>query len=152
MSVINVVHPAFEVMKDDLKDYNNILILEKIIRTCYRSEGNISEYSYKKLIKKILENEHTAMLEHMFITVKFFIDRGCYSDDTEVLTNSGWKLFKDVNQEDLLFCLDDGGNVSFEKQTEVKIEKKFKGDLLHFETANIDHLSSSGMYIILIFS
>lgn len=76
MSVINVVHPAFEIMKDDLKDYNNMLILEKIIRTCYRSEGNISEYSYKRLIKKILEDEHTAMLEHMFISVKFFIDRG----------------------------------------------------------------------------
>ena len=74
--MINVVHPAFEIMKDDLKDCSNMLILEKIIRTCYRSEGNISEYSYKKLIKKILENEHTAMLEHMFISVKFFIDRG----------------------------------------------------------------------------
>ena len=140
MSVINVVHPAFEIMKSDLDNHENVLILEKIIRTCYRSEGNISEYSHRKMIQKIIEFDHTAMLEHLSITVKLFVDRGCYSDDTEVLTSKGWKLFKDVEPEDLLFCLDDNGKVSFENQTEEKVEKRFKGDLLHFETTNLDLL------------
>ena len=76
MSVINVVHPAFEVMKSDLDNHENILILEKIIRTCYRSEGNISEYSHRKIIQKIIENDHTAMLEHLSITVKLYMSRG----------------------------------------------------------------------------
>lgn len=76
MSVINVVHSAFEIMKSDLDIYDNYLILERIIRTCYRSEGNISEYSHKKMIQKIMQNDHSAMIEHLFITVKFYIDRG----------------------------------------------------------------------------
>ena len=76
MSVINVVHPAFEIMKSDLDVYDNYLILERIIRTCYRSEGNISEYSHKKMIQKIMQNDHSAMIEHLCITVKFYIDRG----------------------------------------------------------------------------
>jgi len=29
----------------------------------------------------------------------------CYSDDTEVMTNSGWKLFKDLLQSDLIMSL-----------------------------------------------
>lgn len=76
MSVISVVHPAFEIMKSDLNNYENLKVLEKIIRTCYRSEGNITEYSHKKLIQKIIENDHTAMLEHLSITVKFYMSRG----------------------------------------------------------------------------
>src|SRR5690606_32941448 len=30
----------------------------------------------------------------------------CYSDDTEVMTNNGWKLFKDVLNDDLIMSLD----------------------------------------------
>lgn len=76
MSVLNVVHPAFEIMKSDLDIYDNYLILERIIRTCYRSEGNITEFSHKKMIEKIIQFDHTAMIEHLFITVKLYIDRG----------------------------------------------------------------------------
>ena len=138
MSVVNVVHPAFEIMKSDLDTYQNYLILERIIRTCYRSEGNITELSHKKMIEKIMQFDHTAMIEHLSITVKFYIDRGCYSDDTEVLTYYGWKFFKDVAQDDLIACLDDNGELSFENQTKEKLVKDFSGDILEFETTGID--------------
>lgn len=33
-------------------------------------------------------------------------DKMCYDDQTEVLTNSGWKLFKDIKQDDRILTLD----------------------------------------------
>jgi phosphoribosylamine-glycine ligase len=35
-------------------------------------------------------------------------EMGCYDDETEVLTDSGWKLFKDVAESDLLCTLNPG--------------------------------------------
>ena len=75
MSFISVEHPEFEIMKSDLDIYDNYLVLEKIIRTCYRSEGKMTELSHRAMIQKIIDNDHTAMLEHMSITVKLFVDR-----------------------------------------------------------------------------
>lgn len=36
----------------------------------------------------------------------YFIDTTCFSDDTEVLTESGWKLFSDIIQSDKVATLD----------------------------------------------
>jgi len=75
MSFISVEYPGFEIMKSELDNYETKLILEKIIRTCYRSEPKITELSHRDMINKVLNNDHTAMLEHASITVKLFVDR-----------------------------------------------------------------------------
>ncbi len=51
--------------------------LEKIARTCYKSEDKItaSTDSAKKLIGNLIKNGHEAMLEHGYLTVKFICDR-----------------------------------------------------------------------------
>lgn len=64
----------------------------------------------------------------------------CYSSDTDVLTNSGWKRFKDVKDSDLIFSLNPKN-----KQPEwVPIVRKYqyhkKGDLIRFHNRGLDLL------------
>lgn len=50
--------------------------LELVARTCYKSEDNITDNSYEKMCKMLIDRGHEAMIEHASITVKFICDRG----------------------------------------------------------------------------
>lgn len=50
--------------------------IEKVARTCYKSEGKIQEGSAAKMVASLIKSGHEAMLEHVSITVKFVVDRG----------------------------------------------------------------------------
>lgn len=76
---MKVIDPGYEILTpiseggmDELK------MLEKIARTCYKSESHITEdgESAKKLITALIRSGHEAMLEHGIISVKFTVDRG----------------------------------------------------------------------------
>lgn len=57
------------------KDLSHYRLIEKVGRTCYKSENYISEGSDIRLIKSLVNNEHMAMLEHnrvhLFISESF---------------------------------------------------------------------------------
>ena len=62
----------------------------------------------------------------------------CYSDDTEVLTDEGWKFFKDVRGSEKIFSLN-----PFTKETSYtsivrKYEKKVDEELYYFKKRGID--------------
>jgi thymidylate synthase (FAD) len=70
---MQVIDPSYEIMyydKDALK------LLEKIARVCYKSEDKITEYSHESLLKNLITRDHTAMIEHSNVTVKFVHNRG----------------------------------------------------------------------------
>lgn len=50
--------------------------IEKIGRTCYKSEDKITDGSAEKFVGMLVKNGHEAMIEHETITVKFICDRG----------------------------------------------------------------------------
>ena len=50
--------------------------IEKVTRTCYKSEGKIQEGSAAKMVASLIKSGHEAMLEHVSVTVKFVVDRG----------------------------------------------------------------------------
>ena len=50
--------------------------IERIGRTCYKSEGKISEGSAERFVKNLIKRGHEAILEHASITIKFVVDRG----------------------------------------------------------------------------
>ncbi len=56
--------------------------LELCIRNCYKSEDKITPDSAEKMIQKIIELGHEAMLEHFSITVRLITDIGVYKDLT----------------------------------------------------------------------
>lgn len=56
--------------------------LERACRTCYRSEGSVTEDSYKKLLTNCITRGHESVLEHEKITVRICNDIGSYKDLT----------------------------------------------------------------------
>lgn len=75
---MNIVKPGFEVITDLSNEYATDKIInsiERIARTCYKSEDKITENSAEKLIKNLMKSGHEAMLEHESITVKFICSR-----------------------------------------------------------------------------
>ena len=74
---------------------------------------------YRKYIKE-WEKDFTGVVTDVIKTpkeIRIFIttqersrvgDKLCYSDDTEVLTTSGWKLFSDLSMSDNVAILDNG--------------------------------------------
>lgn len=75
MKIINasyeIMDPKIEVAKDYI--YKKI---ERVGRTCYKSEKNITDQSASLFIHNLIKRGHGAMLEHASITVKFTVDRG----------------------------------------------------------------------------
>ncbi len=63
--------------------------------------------------------------------------RGCFSEDTEVLTKEGWKLFKDVTYSDLILTLSDDDSLEYHKPTEI-IKERYVGQLIQFKNVKID--------------
>ena len=77
---MKIIEPLVEVENfDGLKIMKNI---ERACRTCYRSEGLITEDSYKNLIKNCVNRGHESVLEHEKVTVRLTCDIGVYKDLT----------------------------------------------------------------------
>lgn len=77
---MRIVEPWIQVEKFDGKQI--MKRIERACRTCYRSEGSITEDSYKKLLKNCLTRGHESVLEHEKITVRIYSDIGSYKDLT----------------------------------------------------------------------
>ena len=72
---MNIIEPGFKVMtKIDRCDI--LKFIEECGRTCYKSEDKITEDSASKFVRGLINRNHTAMIEHFSITVKFICDRG----------------------------------------------------------------------------
>jgi len=56
---------------DDILEF-----IEKVGRTCYKSEDKVTESSSSKFINSIIKNGHESVLEHFNITVRTICDRG----------------------------------------------------------------------------
>lgn len=77
---MKIIEPKIWVEEfDPIKIMRN---LERACRTCYRSEGLITEDSYKKLLKNCINRGHESILEHEKITVRMVCDIGVYKDLT----------------------------------------------------------------------
>ena len=77
---MKIVKPVVEIEK---VDYNKIMKnIERACRTCYRSENNITEESYKTLLKNCINRGHESILEHEKITIRMICDVGVYKDLT----------------------------------------------------------------------
>lgn len=50
--------------------------IERAARTCYKSENLITKDSAERIVRRLIESGHEAMLEHYSFSVKFTVDRG----------------------------------------------------------------------------
>lgn len=77
---MKIIEPKIEVEKFDGKEI--MKRIERACRTCYRSEGSITEESYKTLLKNCITRGHESVLEHEKITIRMTCDLGVYKDLT----------------------------------------------------------------------
>lgn len=71
---MRVIEPYVEIVPfDGAQLMKNI---EKAGRICYKSEGAITDNSYKTFIPKIIKSGHESVLEHEKITARIVCDRG----------------------------------------------------------------------------
>lgn len=86
-----------EIVKSWIKveEFNGVEIMKKIeraCRTCYRSEGAITEDSYKKLLTNCINSGHESVLEHEKISVHMLCDVGAYKDLTRHRTGIAFSI------------------------------------------------------------
>ena len=92
---MQIVDPYIQVEKvDGIKIMKNI---ERACRTCYRSEGKITEESYKTLLNNCITRGHESVLEHEKITVRMLCDIGVEKQDLrkcKYTKRSYYRIFK----------------------------------------------------------
>ena len=96
-------------------------------RTCYSHEApqeiakTYSEEKALKLLKKIIDSGHS-----------------CYDDQTEVLTSNGFKLWKDITEEDLIASITPQSHkMVFEKPIRL-VKSAYKGKMYLFDNKYIN--------------
>ena len=80
---MKLIKPSVEIL-DELHGDTMLKMLERVARTCYKSEDKITDNtdSAKRLLKTILTNRHASMLEFVNVTVKFTCSIGCAREIT----------------------------------------------------------------------
>ena len=66
------------------------------------------------------------------------IDWCCYDDKTEILTNNGWKLFKDLNKDDTVATLNpETKEIEYQKPSQF-FRYWFDGEMIRIDTKSVD--------------
>ena len=68
--------PASFIIEDEIDGKAILKKIEKAGRTCYKSEGLLTEDSCNVFVPKIMNMNHESVLEHEKVTVRFICDRG----------------------------------------------------------------------------
>jgi thymidylate synthase (FAD) len=81
--MVKIVEPSVEIITEINGD-KILKTIERAARTCYKTEDNISEdaSSAKKMISKLIEMGHTAMIEFADVHVILTADTGVLKDLT----------------------------------------------------------------------
>lgn len=118
---MRLVEPWIKVEKIDGKKI--MKKIEKACRTCYRSEGKITEESYKNLLKNCITRGHESVLEHEKVTVRIYNDVGSYKDLTR-------HRFASFSIESTRYCSYDkdkyGNEIAFINPVYIEDEEAYK--------------------------
>lgn len=87
MKIVKAGHE--HISKKGLSPYQ---FIEKIGRTCYKSEDRITETSAKDFVKGLVSRGHTAMIEHFWVHLTF---KGSYSLFSDQIADFVWNRLKD---------------------------------------------------------
>lgn len=74
---MKIIKPSFEIInKERINGIEILKDIERVGRTCYKSEDKITDSSAVKFVSGLIERGHEAMIEHNAISVRFICDRG----------------------------------------------------------------------------
>ena len=72
---MKIINADVEIL-DEINGDEILKHIEKVGRTCYKSEDQITSESAKNFVADLIKRGHEAMIEHFNISVKFICDRG----------------------------------------------------------------------------
>jgi len=72
---MNTIKASY-VIESEINGIELLKQIEKVGRTCYKSEDKITEDSAIKFVTGLITRGHEAMIEHNSISVRFICDRG----------------------------------------------------------------------------
>ncbi len=113
--------------------------LSKLVRV-------VNKFAYRPQVQERLTAEIAEELEKQLnpkgVAVVLEAEHLCYSSDTEVLTENGWKLFSELNPDDKVAQVNpESLKISF-TTPQAYIKYPFKGMMIHFKSKSVDLLVS----------
>ena len=63
-------------LEDELDGITLLRKIERAGRTCYKSDGRITDGSFASFVEQIIKREHESVLEHEKVTLRIICDRG----------------------------------------------------------------------------
>ncbi|MBQ9411507.1 MAG: FAD-dependent thymidylate synthase [Oscillospiraceae bacterium] len=72
---MQIIDPSFSFLQE-IDGVAMVRRIEAIGRVCYKSEGKITEDSYRKFLSGIIARGHESVIEHEKVTVRLICDRG----------------------------------------------------------------------------
>ena len=124
------------------------VLMEIAGRACYKSFGvglnpNITKIreDRREYFANLLKKGDGSVIEHAGVCIGFVdVSRVfCYSEDTEVLTNEGWKPWPMVRGNELFASMAPGGELVFEVAEE-HVETTYEGPMYHVQSQQVDLL------------
>lgn len=98
------------------------MFIMKILTLFTQSDVAVADNYIDQFLPKFKNNQVRQMLMS-------FASRECFSDDTEVLTENGWRLFKDVLPDEKVAQWDmEHNNISFDVPTE-RVSRHYTGKM-----------------------
>lgn len=82
MKIVKAGHE--HISKEGLTPYQ---FVEKIGRTCYKSEDKVTDNSAEKFVRGLVKRGHTAMIEHFWVHMIFMGHRGLLRSQIDEFTN-----------------------------------------------------------------
>lgn len=77
---MKIINASYQIMSPDLDDpctYRKILKeITESGYTAYKASGEITDEKVKDFVKRLIQNGHESVLEHVSMRVKFIVDRG----------------------------------------------------------------------------
>jgi thymidylate synthase ThyX len=135
--MITIVEPGAKLVTPVSHLVEYAKLIERIGRTCYKSEERITDDSAYRFIKGIIKRGHESVIEHCSVSYRIICSRACYDSLVEVYTENGWKKFADLKKTDKVLTLRTDGVSEFQKPTRY-IDYHYRGKLHHYESQNID--------------
>ena len=72
---MKIINAGYEILTP-LRGIEEVRFIEKVARTCYKSEDKISDTSAEGFVRAIIKRGHESVIEHESISVKVICDRG----------------------------------------------------------------------------
>ena len=91
-------------------------------------KDEIRKWGFEELIDKIIFSTYVSLHKHIDKVWDFVCYDECFSGETEILTNKGYKQFKTLTEDDLVAQWEDSGKISFVKPLRI-IKRFYNGDI-----------------------